>query len=233
LLARTRMDMFYNPSEIATRFMYKVYGWMSLGLALTGITAYAISNTALAPLIMQNMGLLLVLFLIQLGLVVSLSFFLSRLSYTTAALAFLLYSVLTGVTFSTLFLVFTQSSLALTFGITAAMFASLALYGYYTQADLTSWGNILFMALIGLIIGLFVNLFLHSSAFQYLLSAVGVIIFSLLTAYDAQQIKLMCARMLQEGHMSAKVGILGALTLYLDFINLFLMLLNFTGQRKD
>jgi len=227
------MELVYSPSQIATRFMYKVYAWMSGGLALTAVTASLASNTAWAQMLKQNTGLLLLLFLVQLGLVATLSFFLTRLSYLTASLMFILYSGLTGLIFSTLFLAFTQSSLVATFIVTAAMFATFALYGYYTQSDLTSWGNILFMILIGLLIGLIINMFLKNSVFQYVLSACGVVLFSLLTAYDAQQIKNMCAQMLQNGHISRKVAILGALMLYLDFINLFLMLLDFGGERKD
>lgn len=227
------MELIYTPSQIATRFMYKVYVWMSVGLGLTATIAYFASNTALARILSENTALLLLLFLIQLGLVAGLSFVLPRLSYFTAGLMFAVYSALTGLIFSTLFLAFTQASLVATFFVTAAMFATFAIYGYYTQTDLTSWGNILFMILIGLIIGLVVNIFLKSPIFQYILSACGVVLFSLLTAYDSQQIKNMCAQMLEQGHISRKVAILGALMLYLDFINLFLMLLDFGGQRKE
>lgn len=224
----------YNGNlNIATQFMYKIYAWMGFGLSLTAVTAYFVSHTSLAKIIMQNMGLLLVLFLIQLGLVIGLSFFIQKLSYATASFAFILYSIITGLTLSSLFLVYTNASLVTTFAICASMFIFLALYGYYTKKDLTSWGSILLMALFGLIIGMIVNLFLKSSSMQFILSAIGVILFSLLTAYDVQKLKNMSNQFLQEGHMFKKVSILGALTLYLDFINLFLMLLNFTGSRKD
>jgi uncharacterized protein len=228
------MESSYSLDKVATQFMYKVYGWMAGGLAVTAITAYFARYTQFASLFQRgNTGLMLILFLIQIGLVFFLSFFLQRLSYTMASIAFLVYAVITGLIFSTLFLVFTETSIASTFIITASMFAVLAFYGYYTQSDLTSMGNILMMALIGLIVGLLVNLFLRSSSFNFILSALGVLIFAGLTAYDVQRIKRISYQLLNAGNLEGRVAILGALTLYLDFINLFLMLLNFTGKRRE
>lgn len=223
----------YSLQQIGTQFMYKVYGWMAAGLGLTGITAYIISTTNTPLMLAQRPGILLVLMLIQLGLVVFLSGFIQRMSSLTAHAAFLAYAVITGVTFSTLFLVYTQTSLATTFIITATMFAVLALYGFVTKRDLTSIGSIAIMALVGLLIGLVINLFLKSSGLQFLLSGLGVILFSALTAYDVQRLKLFSYTALNYGEEEAKVSILGALSLYLNFVNLFLMLLSFTGRRRN
>ncbi|MBA3953930.1 Bax inhibitor-1/YccA family protein [Candidatus Dependentiae bacterium] len=227
------MNTTYSLQEIGTNFMYRVYGWMAAGLGLTASTAYWVSTTTLATKLITNSGLFLILMLVQLGLVIGLSFFIDRMSYSMAALGFMAYSLLTGVTLSSLFLIYTQASLVGTFIIAAGMFAAMAVYGYFTKADLTTMGSILFMALIGLIIGFVVNIFLKSSAFNTALSAFGVLIFAGLTAYDVQRIKQMSYSLLNQGDMAQRVSILGALTLYLDFLNLFLSLLSFTGKRRD
>lgn len=227
------MNENYSMSQVATNFMYRVYAWMATGLAISGLTAYFVSTTALVSLLQHNIAVLLVLFLIQIGLVVVLSLFLHSMSYFTASLAFILYAVASGMTLSLIFIVYTNESIAMTFFITAAMFAFLALYGYYTKTDLTSLGNILRMALFGLVIAMLANLYFRNSTASYIISGVGVLVFSGLTAFDVQQIKNLSYKLLNEGEMANRVSILGALTLYLDFINLFLMLLNFTGKRKD
>jgi uncharacterized protein len=148
-------------------------------------------------------------------------------------LTFIVYSVLTGITFSTIFAAYELGSIYLVFGITMGMFAFMALYGFVTKTDLTKLGNILLMALFGLIIGMVVNIFLKSSTFDFYLSALGVIIFTGLIAYDVQKIKQMGNWLLHQGQDVQRVALLGALTLYLDFINLFLNLLNLLGKRKD
>jgi len=223
----------HSMQQIATNFMYKVYGWMSLALALTGITAFAVANTAMVYTLARSSGLLFLLCLIQLGLVFFLSAFINKMELGTAITSFVSYAILTGLGFSTLFLVYTGESLASTFLITAGMFGAMALYGYFTKSDLTQMGSILMMALFGLIITMVVNMFMQSSTLAIMIAALGVLIFAGLTAYDVQKIKSLSYQLLDEGQMRSKVAILGALTLYLDFINLFLMLLQFTGKRRD
>lgn len=215
-------------------FLYRVFGWMGIGLAVTGAVSYLISTSpSFVIAINSNWLILMALFIAQLGLVVALGVYLQRMNFMTAMALFLLYSALTGITLSSVFIVFTQTSIFTTFIITASMFAFMSLYGYFTQADLSTMGNILLMALFGLIIMMLVNLFVQSSSFQLVISAIGVIVFALLTAYDMQKIKMIGQQLLRQGEETDKISILGALTLYLDFINLFLFLLSFTGRRKD
>jgi len=220
-------------SKSQNDLLYKVYGWMGLALSLTAGVAYYVASTPAAKMVFENTGLLLVLFLIQLGLVFALSMFLPKLSFISAALIFAAYSILNGITLSGIFLTYTQTSIASAFLVTAGMFICMALYGYFTKTDLSGMGSILTMCLIGLIIGMLVNMFLKSSSFDYIISATGVIVFSLLTAYDLQKIKLLSRSLLASGEDTLKISILGALTLYLDFINLFLFMLRFMGNRRQ
>jgi FtsH-binding integral membrane protein len=213
--------------------MHKVYGWMAAGLALTAGASYYIAQTDFVQTVTQNTGLLIVLFLLQIGLVIYLSAFIQTMSLSMARFSFILYSFLNGVTLASIFLVYTQESIASTFLITAGMFATMAIYGYVTKTDLTGMGNFLLMALFGLIIAMVVNMFLQSASMQYVISACGVIIFTLLTAYDVQKIKQLGQTLEHGGEFQDKVVIIGALTLYLDFINLFLYLLQFMGKKKE
>lgn len=217
-----------------TDFMYKVYGLMGLAFVVTGLTAYyiAITPTLYTPLITRP-SIMFVAILIQFLLVISISFLLPKLSFVTASLLFLFYAVSMGVTMSLVFLVYQMSSVYLAFLISAGMFFAMALYGYVTRVDLSQLSSILLMALFGLIIGLFVNMFLQSSKFDIVLSSIGVLVFAVLTAYDTQHIKYIGKFMLAEGQDVSKVAVFGALTLYLDFINLFLYILNLTGKRRD
>jgi FtsH-binding integral membrane protein len=213
--------------------MYKVYAWMFVALAISTVAAWYVSATpSLYIYIMNSPFILLGLMIAQLALVVVLSMFLLRMSFMTALGMFLLYAVLLGVMLSSIFVVFTQASIYITLFVTAGMFGSMALYGYFTRADLTSIGNLCIMVLIGLIIGLIVNIFFKSQMFDLILSGVGVVIFTLLTAYDVQKIKRIGQQIADQG-MKEKIALLGALTLYLDFINLFLFLLRFTGRRQQ
>jgi FtsH-binding integral membrane protein len=164
----------------------------------------------------------------ELALVFTLSGAINRMNEATATLLFIAYSALNGVTLSVIALVYTRSSIASTFVITAGMFGAMSIYGYMTRRDLTSWGSFLFMGLIGVVIASVVNIFVASSAVSWIISGIGVIVFTGLTAYDTWKIKEMAA----QGTEGRKPAILGALTLYLDFINLFLMLLRFTGNRR-
>jgi len=217
-----------------SNIMMRVYVWMSFALVLTAAVAYWCASTpAVYQTIFSNSWLIFVLFIFQLVLVVALSMFLERMSAALAMILFIVYALSLGLTLSSIFLVFTQTSIFATFLVTAGMFGAMAAYGYFTNSDLTSIGSFGYMALIGLIIGGVVNLFLRSETFQYIISACGVLLFTLLTAYDVQKIKRMTTDLAADGATLTKVAILGALTLYLDFVNLFLYLLQFMGRRRD
>lgn len=214
--------------------MRKVYVWMTLALVLTGITAYGVaSSPGLMMTIIQTPAIMWGLIIAELAIVIAISAAINRLSLTTATLLFVLYSVLNGATLSLIFAVYTMSSIANVFFITAGTFGVMAAYGYFTKRDLSSWGRLLLMALIGLIIATLVNVFLvKSSGFDLILSYAGVLIFVGLTAYDTQKIKQMLAMQTDMGEGAQKVALLGALSLYLDFINLFLYLLRIFGRRE-
>lgn len=214
--------------------MRKVYVWMALALALTGLTAYGIANnTNLAFTLISNRALFWGIAIAEFALVVFLSARIQKLSLSTATLSFLLYSVLNGVTMSIIFLAFTASSIATTFYITAGTFGVMAVYGYVTKTDLSKWGNILRMALLGLIVALVVNIFLQNSMLDLIISGFGVILFTGLTAYDSQKIKTALALQEYPDENAQKIALIGALNLYLDFINLFLYLLRFFGRSNN
>ena len=214
--------------------MRKVYVWMALALALTGLTAYGIANnTNLAFTLISNRALFWGIAIAEFALVVFLSARIQKLSLSTATLSFLLYSVLNGVTMSLIFLAFTASSIATTFSITAGTFGVMAVYGYVTKTDLSKWGNILRMALLGLIVALVVNIFLHNSMLDLIISGIGVVLFTGLTAYDSQKIKTALAMQEYPDENAQKIALIGALNLYLDFINLFLYLLRFFGRSNN
>lgn len=208
-------------------FMAKVYGWMSLALALTGVIAfYVASSPEMTDMIIGNRFLFYGLLILEIILVIVLVANLENFSFETAFLLFFLYAAVNGLTFSVIFAVYTSSSIATTFFITAGTFGFMTIYGLTTKQDLSSWGNILFMGLVGLIIASLANMFIGSSALDYIISFIGVIIFVAYTAYDTQKIKEMSYSNDQ------KTALMGALTLYLDFVNLFLYLLRFLGDRK-
>jgi len=221
----------YSMSERLSSFMYGVYAWMTCALVLTACTAYYIALIPQAVAIVH--GLFWPLVLLQIGLIFGFYRFLDRMTLTTALLMFLLYSVSVGAMLSTVFYVYTTASIFSTFLTTAGMFGGMSVYGYMTRSDLTAIGNIAIMMVWGLVLGLVVNIFLRSTSIDFMLSGAGVIIFTLLTAYDTQKIKRLGQQMLTEQEMMEKVMVLGALTLYLDFINLFVYLLRFTGRRRN
>jgi uncharacterized protein len=224
----------YPVMQSARDFMYKVYGWMACGLALTGGTAYYVySNEAIFKYIFSSPLIVIGLFIAQIALVISLISMVGRMSTTTAALVFIGYSLLTGLTFSSIFYVYQIESIYLAFSIAAAMFAVMALYGYFTKQDLTSVGSLATMGLIGLIIAMLINFFIGSAQMDYIISLIGVGVFTLLAAYDNQKIKQMGQMLLGQGEMVNKAALIGALTLYLDFINLFLFLLRLFGRRRE
>ena len=222
-----------QASEAFSVLMRKVYLWMTLALAITGMTAYYVAtHEALWTAIQTNNALFWGLLIAELGLVMGVSAAINRLSLLMATLMFILYSVINGATMSVIFLVYDISSIATVFFITAGTFGAMAAIGYTTNKDLSSMGRILFMALIGLVIATVVNLFLKSPAMMMILSYIGVIVFVGLTAWDSQKIKQMLLQAPDVDEATQKVALLGALTLYLDFVNLFLYLLRIFGRRR-
>lgn len=223
--------------EMSTTFpilMRKVYMWMTMALAITGITAYYVAHSeTLLTAIFTNQAVFWVLVIAELGLVIGLSAAINKLSLTTATLMFVLYSLINGATMSFIFLAYTASSVTNVFLITAGTFAAMAAFGYFTKVDLTSMGKILMMALIGIIIATIVNIFTKSEGLTVILNYVGVLVFVGLTAYDSQKIKQMLQMAPDASEGSQKIALLGALSLYLDFINLFLYLLRLFGSRRD
>ncbi len=214
--------------------LYKVYLWMTVGLGLTALTSFSVSkSTYLINLFLNNSSLFFVLIICELILVFSLSLMIEKMNFFTALFVYILYSFLNGITLSGIFLIYTQVSIGMTFVIASAMFGFMALYGYFTKSDLSKMGSILLMALFGLIIAMLVNFFLKSPSLYYVISGAGVIIFALLTAYDMQQIKILSQKLVSSGQEINKIGIICALKLYLDFINLFLFLLNFVGKKNN
>ncbi|MEG1585836.1 MAG: Bax inhibitor-1/YccA family protein [Bacteroidales bacterium] len=225
--SNSRADIFQNT------FIAKVYGWMSLALALTGFTALWVASTpAVSSAIYSNKILFWGLLIGELVLVFSISGAIRKMSSTTATFLFLLYSVVNGLTMSFIFLVYTSTSIATTFFITAGTFAIMSVYGFVTKTDLTKIGNLLFMVLIGVIIAAVVNIFLKSATLNWIITIAGIIVFVGLIAYDTQKIKQIGQSGLDR-ETEKKLSIVGALSLYLDFINLFLLLLNIFGGRRD
>ena len=213
------------------QYMLRIYNYMASGLALTGIVAYVAAASGFYHSI-AGTPLLWVVMLAPLGLVFWLSAGINRMSASTAQLLFWVYAGLMGLSLAGIFLVFTGASIARVFFITAGTFAAMSFYGYTTQRDLTQFGSFLFMGLIGIVIASLVNIFIASSALQFAISVIGVIVFVGLTAYDTQQIK----EMYYEGddyETGSKKAIMGALRLYLDFINLFMLLMQLLGTRRD
>ena len=215
-------------------FIRRVYNWMGLGLALTAAVAlYTASNHALLSLIFSNSLVFFGLIIAELALVLILSAAIGRMQSSTGVFLFFLYSALNGLTLSVIFLAYTRASIANSFFVTAGTFGLMSFYGYTTQRDLTSWGSFLFMGLIGIILASLVNIFLRSPMVYWVLTYAGVLIFVGLTAYDTQKLKAMAMAGFADEETERKTAVLGALTLYLDFINLFLMLLRIMGSRRD
>ena len=222
-----------RTAAIQTNFVARVYNWMGLGLATTAVVSlFTASSPSLLNFIFGNQLVFFGLIIAELGLVMALSAAIGRLQATTAALMFFTYSALNGLTLSAIFLAYTSASIANTFFVTAGTFGVMSLYGYATKRDLTSWGSFLFMGLVGIILASLVNIFLKSEAVYWVVTYAGIIVFVGLTAYDAQQIKAMALQGFGDEETERKGAVIGALRLYLDFINLFLMLLNIFGRRR-
>lgn len=219
--------------EIQTGFVQRVYNWMGLGLATTAVASlFTVSSPVMMQMIFGNPLIFYGLIIAELGLVMALSAALGRLRASTATMMFFVYAALNGVTLSAVFLAYTQASIANTFFITAGTFGAMSLYGHATKKDLTSWSSFLTMGLIGIIIASLVNLFFQSEAIYWVITYAGIIVFVGLTAYDAQQIKAMALQGFGDEELARKGAVIGALRLYLDFINLFLMLLRLFGRRE-
>ena len=209
-------------------FFNAVYAWMAVGLAVTASVAWLVFSHHLA----FSKGAIAGIFILQLVLVVAISAAVRRISATLATGMFVIYAALNGLLFSGIFMVYTSTSIAGTFVACAAMFAVMSLYGMFTKSDLTTMGRILFMALIGLIVASVVNVFVASSMLYWLVSYAGVIIFAGLTAYDTQRLQAIAVSTQGDAALAARLSVSGALMLYLDFINMFLLLLRFMGNRK-
>lgn len=224
----------YAAKAAQSALFRSVYLWMTLALAITGFTAmYIAKSYTFLEMIAQNSMMFWGLLIAEIGLVMYLSARIQRISFTTATLLFIAYSIVNGLTLSILFMVYTMSSIATTFFITAGTFGAMALFGYITKKDLTRIGSLCGMAVIGLIIAMVVNMFLHNSMMDMVISGIGVLVFVGLTAYDSQKIKqMLTGNDIEINETTQKIALMGALTLYLDFINLFIYLLRLFGDRK-
>jgi len=221
-----------QTADRVSAFLWKVYGWMAVGLGLTALVAFAVAGSPdLLRVLIGNRLVFFAIVIAELGLVFFMSARADRLAPGTAAGLFALYSALNGVTLSVILLAYTGESVTMTFVVTAGMFGALALFGSTTKRSLAGAGQFFMMGLVGLILASILGMFWHSDALQFLISVVGVIVFTGLTAWDAQRLKQM-ALALPAGQVGA-YAVVGALSLYLDFINLFLMLLRFTGSRRE
>ncbi|WP_299977431.1 Bax inhibitor-1/YccA family protein [Desulfobacula sp.] len=235
------MDSYSSVSQNAVlvktnSFIRSVYNWMAIALALTGFTAYYVShNETLVQLLYGTPGLIMMLIFAELGFVFFLSARIQKINAATATALFTIYSILNGITLSFIFLAYTATSIVSTFMICAVTFLACSVYGMVTKKDLTSLGGFMFMGLIGIIIASVVNIFLQSSAMQMIISYIGVVVFIGLTAYDTQKLKTMSATIPNNatGAIIRKGALMGALTLYLDFINLFIMMLFIFGGNRD
>ncbi len=218
-------------AEAQQSYMTKVYAWMLVGLLITGFTSYLANINQWDLSIVAN-GLFWIVIIMQLGLVIALSGWIYKMPVPVAAMSFFIYSFLTGLTFAMIFRVYTTESIYNTFFIAAGMFGALSFFGYVTKKNLSAIGSFMFMGLIGLILASIVNIFLVNSALHFVISIIGVIVFAGLTAYDTQQIKEMYVLDAEGSDIATKGAIIGALKLYLDFINLFLFLLRIFGRRN-
>ena len=226
-----------DQASVTVSFINRVYGWMSGGLAITGIIAYLIGTApGMAEKLMANPVLFYGAIIAEFALVIAISAGINKMSSAVASGCYVLYAALTGATLSIIFVVYSLESIATTFFVTSLTFGVMSVYGYVTKRDLTSIGNLCFMALIGLIIASIVNFFIGSSALYWGITYVGILIFVGLTAYDTQKIKEMSMALgneLSASETGKKHAILGALALYLDFVNLFLLLLRIFGGNRN
>ncbi len=220
-------------NETFSVLLKNVYAWMALALGVTGVAAmYVSNNQTILSFMFEHFGLVMGLLIAELLLAVVFTALFNRLSFNVASILFGLYALLTGVSISPIFLLYTQESIALTFFVTAGTFGAMSLFGYFTKKDLSPWGRYLMMGLFGIIIASVVNFFMQSSRLEWITTYVGVVVFVLLTAYDTQKIKNLLVERDELNEGSLKLALLGSFMLYLDFINLFLKLLRLFGKRK-
>jgi len=220
-------------AELQRSFLMRVYAWMTFGLFVTAGAALAtLTIPGILDLLVSNTFVFIGLIVAELAVVIVLSAAIGKLSPAIAGLLFTGYAALTGITLSILMLVYTTSSIAVTFGVTAATFGIMTVFGYTTQRDLTKLGSLLIMGLVGMILASIVNMFLANSAIYWITTFIGILIFVGLVAYDTQKLKRMSLTLGEDGQVAQKASILGALALYLDFINLFLLLIRLLGRRR-
>jgi FtsH-binding integral membrane protein len=228
----TRADTAVSGIDVGLRqYMLRVYNYMTGGLALTGVIAYVVGTSPAFFQAIYGTPAAWIVMLSPLAIVFAYSFFIQRMSAGLAQVLFWAFAALMGLSLSYIFVAYTGASIARVFFITAGTFAGMSLYGYTTKRDLTGFGNFLFMGLLGLVIAMLVNIFLASSALDFAISVIGVLVFTGLTAYDTQRIKSDYSE-LDEAGVGTKKAVMGALSLYLDFINMFLMLLRLFGNRN-
>ena len=223
-----------DSSALSKNFISNVFSLMFIALGISGVTAFWFYESEAVFSLINETGITAlgwIIMLAPLGLVMLMSFGFNKLSLSTLMVVFIIYSLLTGMSLSFIFLAYSSSSIAITFFITAGTFGTMALLGYTTSTDLTKFGSILYMALIGIIIASVINWFMNSAGLDYIISIIGVLIFTGLTAYDVQKLKRIGAGVEYDGETKQKLIIMGALTLYLDFINLFLFMLRLFGGR--
>lgn len=230
--------MFQNQrysSSISSGFMQKVYGWMCAGLGVTAAISYYLSpevNPVLFKSIMSNMFAVFALFIVQFGIVLYMTWNYARLTYGSMAFLFMAFCALQGISLAPILYMYTGASVFYVFITACAMFATMAIYGWFTNADLSSMSNILFMALIGLIVAGLINMFVQSAMFNMVIAAVGVGVFAMLTAYDIQNLKKYSQYGVSSPDDMGKFALLGAISLYLNLINIFIYLLQLFGERR-
>lgn len=223
----------YTAKAAQATLLRSVYLWMTLALIITGFVAMYVAKSYMANMMIQNSMMFWGVLIAEVALVWYLSARIYKMSFTTATILFIVYSILNGVTLSILLLVYTTSSIATTFFVTAGTFGTMAIFGYITKKDLTRIGSLCIMGVIGIIIASLVNLFLQNSMMDMVISYIGVLLFVGLTAYDSQKIKrLLSGDNIEVNEVTQKIALMGAMTLYLDFINLFIYLLRILGDRK-
>jgi len=223
-----------ESGSMAKSFVANVFSYMTLALVISGIAAYWFAASGMILNLLEGSSIMMwIVMLAPLGMVLLMSFAFNRLSYTALIAIFLAYSFINGISLSVIFLVYAMATIAKVFFITAGLFATMAVIGYTTKTDLTKMGSILMMALIGLIIASVVNFFMQSGTMDYIISCFGVLIFTGLVAYDTQKVKRIGAGVEYGSAAAGKLAVMGALSLYLDFINLFLFLLRIFGGRRD
>ncbi|HEV8603913.1 MAG TPA: Bax inhibitor-1/YccA family protein [Tepidisphaeraceae bacterium] len=223
----------YGSSGVVARFMNNVYAWMAAGLALTAVVAWWVSTQRQYFATIFHPGTLIFLFVVEIGLVMAISYAVNKISAGVATALFLLYAAINGLVFSSIFLAYKLPDIGVSFAITAGMFGGMSLIGFVTKKDLTSIGSLCMMGLLGLIIASLVNIFMHSAALYWFITYALVLVFLGLTAYDTQKLKQIAYATENDPRLAGRLAISGALVLYLDFINLFLLMLRVLGNRRN